>query len=804
MTEVTAQGTAFDTLIYTDCRAGQGLRGEVGLQFQARSEGADGAAMALVQRHLLYEPPAKWMGERRPVSAYPPSFAHVRGEQLATAYGVYLGREVNGAREGNSLTHSVVTRDADAYGLVRPAQLLGAPFWTTQPAPTTACPAVPAGWAPGPFGPVEARDLVTSSPDGPAMLTALLSALEQVDQPDGRRVLFIAEDAALVVHWIAAATLLLPQERALAIGFKVFSTNPATATQPIIAVHPDWDSTPARVGNDLGYIVFDLTAGLWTEVAASRHALEWVDTFCTEDPYDVVDAIEVAAASRLPEDAAPIVGRTAILREAVTVRTAEVLVGWLRDSSPDLLGVHRGPIVDQLTVSVEQWPQRILLALDEVARAGQVPTDRIATVRIALIRAELARAGRDGTVSDVMLPSLPADAWGPEDQERAEFEVTDVLARAPVGSFDAMLRLAGRFNLDVRIDEIAEAAGRFVAYWADRPRAPYDYRLWPCGEAIDRMLDRELSARITQQPEKAATTGEHWWASRWTRAQRLASRLDEVVIGAAVKYLPADQRAGLVTRTLRSASAQIHPERAVPWAAGVLWSVSAPSYREITELANLSVPGTPLPGHLFGQLTADLLRDPLDPGALSVAQTLVKHRLWRPPASCARLLEIDQNLRQLVKAMQELGPDDPVPPGTATKVREVPEQLMRVWAGPLVGHLLDADHPRVMVVVVTTGPDQLREMFLQHLGKKLRAEPSDAQVVAALFLSHSKELLRREWEWLAGELKRWLNRVGVKRIKEVGKEVERYGPEWAAHWDDVVSHERSSNPAIRMTRRMRG
>ena len=66
----------FDTYIYTNCRADEGLQHRDGFQFQAVSPGADRSAMAIVQRSLLYEASPQWMRERRPVSEYPPSLAH--------------------------------------------------------------------------------------------------------------------------------------------------------------------------------------------------------------------------------------------------------------------------------------------------------------------------------------------------------------------------------------------------------------------------------------------------------------------------------------------------------------------------------------------------------------------------------------------------------------------------------------------------------------------------------------------------------------------------------------------------------
>ena len=175
----------FDTLIYTDCLPGQGLRGDPGFQFQAKSAGIGASEMDLVQRALLYDPPTAWINERRPVDEYPPSLAHVWDESrrvLATAQGVYLGQEANGTREGNQLTHAIVTADPSSYGFVRPAQLLHAPFWTTEPARSTECPPLTDGWQPGPSEPEAIRDFVAAQQDGRSLLVTLLSALRGLDR----------------------------------------------------------------------------------------------------------------------------------------------------------------------------------------------------------------------------------------------------------------------------------------------------------------------------------------------------------------------------------------------------------------------------------------------------------------------------------------------------------------------------------------------------------------------------------------------------------------------------------------------
>src|SRR5262249_25594611 len=156
----------------------------------------------------------------------------------ATAAGVYLGKEASGGRQGNQLTHSIVTRDAGDYGSLRPAQLFGAPFWgTTAAASMTSAPVAAATPAPA-YTPAPARALVRARPEGPGMLVALVSALETAGTPGSPRVLFVGAEVETIVEWLVAGTLLLPRQRAAELGFKIFSNDPARSGLPIIAVHP--------------------------------------------------------------------------------------------------------------------------------------------------------------------------------------------------------------------------------------------------------------------------------------------------------------------------------------------------------------------------------------------------------------------------------------------------------------------------------------------------------------------------------------------------------------------------------------
>ena len=159
--------SGFGSLYYTDCVPGQGLQGGGGFQFQAATPGVASEAMHVVQRSALYEPPAAWMRDRRPVADYPRSLAHTAEEGFfATAAGRYLGQEANGTRQGNQFTHAIVTKDPAAYGSVRPAQLWGADWWAQDPAPDTDLPELdPILSTPGPLDIETVRDRVGATAD---------------------------------------------------------------------------------------------------------------------------------------------------------------------------------------------------------------------------------------------------------------------------------------------------------------------------------------------------------------------------------------------------------------------------------------------------------------------------------------------------------------------------------------------------------------------------------------------------------------------------------------------------------------
>ncbi|GIJ48324.1 hypothetical protein Val02_52100 [Virgisporangium aliadipatigenens] len=785
----------FETLIYTDCRPGQGLQGTAGLQFQARSPDADREAMSVVQRSLLYEPPSSWMRARRPVAEYPRSFAHVADGLLATGAGVYLGREANGGREGNQLTHSVVARDPAAYRHVRPAQLFGAPFWRDEPAPSTECPPLTDDWEAGPIDAVAAQEFVRAEPDGAQRLSALLSALERVHAPDGRRVLFIAEEPDAVLHWLIAATLLMPQEHALRVGFKVFSTDPAYAVQPVVAVHPAWNSTSVRVGDDGGYVVFDLVDGGWTPVGADAHVRERVDLFVNEDPFDVVDIVELAAGTGIVDSRRAFgLGRAMMLpdrpvSDGDAEAEAEVAVAWLRDTPADLLGAHRGVLVDRLTSQVERWTLDTLRALDAVAVSGQVPADRVAPVRIALIRKELELAERTREVEAAPLPALPAGTWDATHQDEAQRLVDDTLrAGLPTETFEAVLRVAKRFGLSVDLEGLGEQANRFVDDWVGQPGLGYDPSAWPRGHEFKNILLEQLNLLVLRG--YAHDVADRWWRRLIDEHRTPGSPLADAVLAAAMHGGSPAERAALTESVLRQATTATEPYSAVRAAAGALWGRHQPTTEELWRLCEMLPQGPPLPPEVFARFTNALRKsDPLRRDHLKLGRTLWRCGLFHPPEDLAALLHGDQRLGYLCDNLPSQ-PSRTMIAEYADDLRTYEDRLVRLHGDRLVEAMLAMRSPELVFEIVRALPDAVRGRYIDGLLRRADSGDPGIHLVTMFYLSGS--LADPDAKFLDRRLVAAVSGMSDRRIKPLTSRVEKLGGSWPLLWTDVCERAKSA------------
>lgn len=791
----------FETLVYTDCRPGQGLQGAAGLQFQARSAGADAAAMALVQRALLYEPPAGWMQQRRPVADYPPSFAHIADGYWATARGVYLGKEANGSREGNQLTHSVVTKDPDSYGLIRPAQLFGAPFWTSQPVDGTTCPPVEEGWQPGSFDAASVQQYVRDHPDCARLLATLVSILAAVHQPQARRLLFIAEQVEPVLRWLTAATLLLPQRRALEIGFKVFTTNPAYAVQPVLAVHPDWEF-PAGVDRDLGYVVVDLVADRWSKVPVDPTAVTWAELFTVEDPYDVTDAVEVAAASGLEPVAAQQLALAAVLGRPPAGEHAMAVVSWLANGPQDLLEAYGTTLVDVLGASGD-LPVPVLRRLDQATRTGGRYGERAATVRLALLAAEVAAAVAGDVPSIEAVPPLPPSEQRATQAAECQRVVAAGLSTAAGTRFDAVLRVAARFGVPVSMEETKEATAAFVTDWLNYSDRRYDPACWPDGNRFVDLLSDRLTQQVTEDPGCAAEIGARWWRQMLAYAVEPRNGFEAAVLAAAMAGSTNAQRYDLVAERLRAACEDSEPADRVHLLVSVLWQQTPPTGPELdlvyryartvgafvdADVINAFVAGERRAGGLTGE-------------ALELCRRFQAESLVRELGpEVAQLLTDDDRVREVCRKLASHPPA-----GKKAKDGEQAEEQLDDLAGvspevlsvrrkELAGALYGAV-PAVTLRLLPRLPPTVVKAYAERLAAASSDNPAARDLAIAFCVLQPD--CSDQWpapagvtELLSEPLTRWARRAAETSVAEVTDEVHRLSnPEQWSHWQTwITSH----------------
>jgi len=482
---------AFDRLLYTDCRAGTGRGAGGGFQVQAQSAGVDSAQARMAVGWLLYEAQNAYIVERRPVEQFPPGFAHACEEGYGTAQSRYVGKEATGGRQGNHLTDCLLTRDPDLYGPVRPAQLWGSQLWRAEPWDTRDCPRLDGDLPPGPLTVDEIADWLKDRKERGAVLARLLSVLED---PAGQRVVIVTADAGEALRWIAAATLLLPARLALEVSFKVFSANPLRAEQRIAAAPKELNPQLAPGRGD-HVLVLDAEECAIDEVEISRRADFLVDQLLSaDDPYDVIDAVELAESLRgslPPGDHDALLTGWALTRPADPLIDPLALARWLYGAEARLQWDY-GPTVagrileTDLSAEVLRW-------LDQCLSRRAMEFDAVA-VRRQLFGAELAdaRAGK----------APPADVLtdvdlGFDDRRDAESELSSAILLGPDAQVDLMLRLARRHRIEPELTAapMQRRIEEFVGGWIDRGPA-YDPNRWARREEILDSTQEALRARL--------------------------------------------------------------------------------------------------------------------------------------------------------------------------------------------------------------------------------------------------------------------------------------------------------------------
>ena len=499
----------FGRLLYTDCAPGTGRGGGGGFQVQAQSPGVDKDQSALATGWLLYEVQNPWVVAGRPVQAFPRGFAHATGAGYGTGQSRYVGKEAVGGRQGNHLADCLLTGDAESYGTIRPAQLCGAPFWRADPWPTPDCPAYNGDLEPGPLLTLDELTLwARARPERRAVLAGLLSVLEN---PAGPRVVIVSADPDEAMRWLAAATLLLPQRRAMDVTFKVFSANPLRAQQRVVAAPPELNP---RLGPGLvpGVFVLDAATGQADEAPVSERAAFLAGKLAGDaeaDPYDLLDALELAeelAGGSWPTPGEALHVAWTLTRPDDPVESVGPVQDWLRSAAAQPLREH-GPALAAIVLAA--GPSAGMLRwLDGALAAGRLDGDQ-ETARSGLLAAELA-----DTLAGEPAPAepLPPVRLGGKAERDAESELTSALLvgdprRIDPVTFDHLLRLAFRHRIALQPAPLRERLRAFAVAMIDNPGGQWQ----PGGRALaDNILDEaydELHARFAEplSPELSRT-----------------------------------------------------------------------------------------------------------------------------------------------------------------------------------------------------------------------------------------------------------------------------------------------------------
>jgi hypothetical protein len=757
----------FDAAIYTNCAPGEGLDGIAGNQWQSRTPGMTRDLLALAERHLLYEPPEVLMAEHRPVPEFPPSLAHLREEGVfATASGCYRGREAVGRREGNHLTHVVLTRDPALYGATRPAQLAGASFWHREPRPTLELEPPPADWEPGPVGATTAAEAVRAHPEGRSMLAALVTVLGGPDVAERRRVVLSTEDAMVAVRWLAAATLLMPQHRALTVTFKVFAMRPAQSSLRVVAVHPRWSDFTGSVDRDLGYAIFDLDRHRWSTVAADPEAERWAELFCTDDPEAVAEAVDLADTTELRGSEARALAMAATLGRPPAQPDIPALLRWLRYGPAAARETYGAPVLRAVAARADAT---ILTQLEDIARTAGYP-GQVDGIRLALLRDDLARAAAGSTGATP--PRRASGEIGPEAYQM----ILDALRSQRGRAFAATLAVAARWGATVGLAAIPEATDAFVTAWSNDPDAPYDPTGWRTEPPMIERLEEELRRRA-KGDAKTTVVAATWW--RRLRPEPFAADPSDPfgmeLLRQAMRHADTADRQRLVRLNLESAvdGYRISDDAGgLRLVADALWRADLPppttaELRIFAELVPAGVPG----------------RADMHDGLAKRIETAGRPSSPPPVAGPPRYEGDEATLKAVLS-----GPFDARNP-SLDWLRRQPGPLLVAHSTELVDRMCAVEDLRVLDGLVRTLPGQITEQFIRRLPREEWVwSPARVAVIQYLVLRSppNSALYALAYGRFYDSLGRWIQSHSAAEVDEVTGHVAGLGETAVQWWRQVV------------------
>jgi hypothetical protein len=794
--------SAFDRLLYTDCRPGMGRGAGGGLQVQAQSAGVDSAQSRMAVGWLLYDVQNAWIAQRRPAEDFPLGFAHACAGGYGTAQGRYVGEEAVGGRQGNHLTDCLLTHNPDLYGPTRPAQLWRSPLWRDTPWDSKDCPQFDEIPPLGPLTVEAVADWLRDKPERERILARLVSVIER--RP-GRRVVITSESADEALTWIAAATLLLPARCALEVSFKVFCSNSMQADQRIVAVPKELNPQVAP-GRAESVFVVDAEACLSDEAEISERARFWVGQFArTTDPYDVVDAVELADVLGSGESATDM--DAVLTAYAVTVPDEPVadppaLFRWLHAAGPELLAEHGPSVVSRILTSAPSADT--LRWIDMAAAQARLEIDRGA-VRSLLLRAEVAevRAGGMPPADDL----IPLDI-GPDARRDADSEVSSAIILGSDTEVNLLLQVARRHGVEPQLPPLIDRLQAFATGWLDNPTRACDPDRWALGEEILDLVHEELEVRLARLGTAGTLPAmRRLWHYFARRSSDPTDPLDHHWQAAAFGALPVGQRPARLQLLLERAMSSSAPAAAVSGIQRALadWEALGPA--EALGVLVTVPDSLPIETEIFDLAMDEVQRHAARPTArmLDALAVIQRRKYPRMKAPLSTLLTADRQVADFVRAARSVRTreDADAVNWHLAQLQGANPGVIEARLGDLLRACIDSPYPAVGAgLLESLEPPHSRrliDLWTRELGS---AQGVHAAMCGVVWIGHSRlpdrmsSRLRRVIQDFGARLdpaprERWVEEVG-KRLADSQR--------LTGIWADLTADEQSKLRRVRRTR----
>jgi hypothetical protein len=788
----------FDRLLYTDCRPGTGRRGASGFQVQAQSSGVDSAQSDLAVGRLLYEVQLPWLRQRRPVQEFPLGFAHASGEAYGTAQSRYLGKVATGGRDGNHLADCLLTRDPNLYGSLRPAQLWRSPLWRAEPWDSRDCPRFDAdGLEPGPLTVDEVADWAIALPERRPILSRLLSLLED---PDGKRVVIVADEPDEAMAWIAAATLLMPARRALDISFKVFSSVPLRAEHRVVAAPASLflQLAPGRASQAF---VIDATTCTADDAEVSDRAAFFTGQFTAGgDPYDIIDAVELAEVLGGGErigDRDAMLTAWALTRPASPPAEPEALFRWLSGAGPELLGQH-GPSVAAMLVDSSP-PAGMLRWIDGAVADKRLDLDP-AEMRVRLLAAELAEI-RDGhEPPEDPLPAVPLDTDARRD---AESELSSAILLGTDQQADLLLCLARRHAVEPDLaPPLQQRLRNFVTGWIDHPGA-YHPDCWALRVEILDCAHDELRHRVsTASMASVADTirrMRRYFADRADLSDPLDCHIQASLIANGDRAEREPQLRQLLANLGQLAQSPVLAPSAATAATGlqralIEWNAvdGEVAVTILTEMPS-SLGVEPV---ISERAVGQLIRMSEKPSRELLDLLAGLDARGKAPSSgpLATILKSDRYVRAFLhRALEDkLLTDRDYFDGTVLLLRQADAAVVRVRLGDVLTRCLQTRHPSLAPVVLASLKSPLPRLIVERWGITIGTRDLVSDGLWCVSCLAYDDLPPKRREQLAGAIRSYAKKLSKQDLDSWYKEVARQlWPDKRAVWRSVFVQEES-------------